>query len=80
MSSMLCCTAFTEHVALYRCHCVLQATTAYGQEPGRYIELFKTPSAGIPSRLLSRWDWLLRGTATVGDLLLLQPLLRCVGG
>ncbi|PRW45017.1 Glucose-induced degradation 4 [Chlorella sorokiniana] len=30
------------------------ATTAYGQEPGRYIELFKTPSAGIPSRLLSR--------------------------
>ncbi len=32
-----------------------QATTAYGQEPGRYIELFKTPSAGIPSRLLSRW-------------------------
>ena len=30
------------------------ATSAYGQEPGRYIELFKTPSAGIPARLLSR--------------------------
>lgn len=31
------------------------ATSAYGQEPNRYIELFKTPSAGIPTRLLSRW-------------------------
>jgi len=31
------------------------ATSAYGQEPERYIELFKTPTAGIPARLLSRW-------------------------
>lgn len=30
------------------------ATSAYGQEPGRYIELFKTPGAGVPARLLSR--------------------------
>lgn len=30
------------------------ATSAYGQEPNRYIELFKASSAGIPARLLSR--------------------------
>jgi predicted RNA-binding protein Jag len=30
------------------------ATNCCGQEPGRYIELFKMPGAGIPARLLSR--------------------------
>lgn len=30
------------------------ATQSYGSEPQRYVELFKTDSAGIPSKLLSR--------------------------
>lgn len=30
------------------------ASSSYGQEPTRYVELFKTPGAGVPSRLLSR--------------------------
>jgi hypothetical protein len=32
------------------------ASSSYGQEPTRYVELFKTPGAGGPSRLLSRRD------------------------
>ncbi|KAI3426465.1 hypothetical protein D9Q98_008832 [Chlorella vulgaris] len=30
------------------------ASTSFGQDPQRYVELFKTPTTGIPARLLSR--------------------------
>ena len=42
------------------------ATTGYGQEPARYVELFKTPAAGIPARLLSRCGARWRGVGGAG--------------
>lgn len=29
-------------------------SSSVGQEPGRYVQLMKTPVAGLPNRLLSR--------------------------
>lgn len=33
------------------------ASQSYGAEPQRYVELFKTDGAGLPTKLLSRWAW-----------------------
>lgn len=53
------------------------ATQSYGQEPHRHVELFKTDTAGVPSKLLSRCKlgpWCGRGLGASAEAGQLEPV------